>query len=151
MRNRNMLSGQVRQDITQGKTMKHIVKRIMMLFITLLLAMPGYAFAEKLDTDVTEETVTAVSEGFSIYTVEFTYGNLQYELNGGTESLSRILEGLGLVGVVTEVEVSDSELFDAVPGGHGEWIIEPKQPFSSEESMKVVIGGQEFTIAVTFN
>ena len=87
--------------------MKHIVKRIMMLFITLLLAMPGYAFAEKLDTDVTEETVTAVSEGFSTYTVEFTYGDLQYVLIGGDSvALSEVLSTLGLTGTVSGAKTS---------------------------------------------
>ena len=63
---------------------------------------------EDLNTDVEVET-----ESFSYYTVEFTYNNLQYVLDGDSEvELSAILETLGINGEVSGAEVSDSELFD---------------------------------------
>ena len=110
----------------------------------------GSYTAALLETVEDGDTASAETDGFSVYTVEFAYENKTYSMaGGGSESLSRILEGLGFVGVVTEVTVSNEELFEAMPGGQGEWVIKSKQPLSSEESMKVVIDGQEYMITVT--
>ena len=68
--------------------------------------------AEKLETEVKGEEVSAKTDGFSFYTVEFTYGNMQYVLPGdSTMDLSQILAKIGLSGEVTAVSVSDSTLF----------------------------------------
>lgn len=70
--------------------------------------------AEKLETQVKENEVSAKTDGFSFYTVEFTYGNMQYVLPGdSTMDLSQILAKIGLSGEVTAVSVSDSTLFSA--------------------------------------
>lgn len=99
----------------------------------------------ELDTEVNEDVVTVETDGFSFYTVEFTYNNLQYVLDGDEEiELSVILEALKLTGSVTNVEVSNSELFSYEDG-----IIYSHQPFDTEEWMKVTIDGIEFVIVVT--
>ena len=61
--------------------------------------------AEKLDSDmdIKESTVSAETEGFSLYTVEFTYGDLTYvhdntDNNTDTVSLEMIAEKTGLTG-----------------------------------------------------
>ena len=109
----------------------------------------GELKAEKLETEAEGETVTAVSEGFSLYTVEFTYNKLEYVLQGDSEvPLSVILEALGLSGEVTAVEISDTSLFSA-SNETGEWIITAHQAFSTTEWMKVTINGVTYDITVT--
>ena len=109
----------------------------------------GELTAEKLEAEAEGETVTAVSEGFSLYTVEFTYNTLEFVLQGGQDvALSEILSELGLTGMPTAVEVSDESLFDATLE-NGEYVVEAKRPFNSEEWMKVTIDGIYYEIAVT--
>ena len=85
--------------------------------------------AEKLS--VTREdavTATVETEGFSLYTVEFTYKKLQYVLPGNTSvALSEILSTLGLSGEVSKVEISDTSLFSASKKT-GEWIVTATGP-----------------------
>lgn len=111
----------------------------------------GELTAEKLDTDVDAEgeTVTATTEGFSLYTVEFTYNNLEYVLQGGERvALSEILAGLGLTGEVSAVVVSNENLFDATLE-NGEYVVTAKLPFSTEEWMDVTINEKTFRVTVT--
>ena len=103
-----------------------------------------------LETVEDGDTASAETDGFSLYTVEFVYGNKQYILEGGESvALSEILAELELVGEVATVSVSVPELFDAKQDENGEWIIESYRAFSSEEWMKVEINGQEYEITVT--
>jgi len=107
--------------------------------------------AEKLEIEIDKETqtVTAETDGFSLYTVEFTYNDLQYVLSGGEkEKLSAILETVHLSGSVQDVQVSDPALFTAGIE-NGEWVVTSLKPFSSEEWMKVTINGIVYTITVT--
>ena len=116
----------------------------------------GEMTAESLDvnTETTPETgeeTTAVVEtdGFSIYTVEFTYNNLEYVLPGDTSvPMSEILISLGLTGEVTAVEISDTSLFSA-SDETGEWIVTAHQAFDTTEWMKVTINGVVYEITVT--
>ena len=55
------------------------MKRILALIIFLMIAFPGIVRAEELNSPAVEET-----NGFSHYTDEFTYNNLEYVLPGGT-------------------------------------------------------------------
>ncbi len=106
--------------------------------------------AEKLnsETDREESSVTAVTDGFSLYTVEFTYNTLQYVLEGGDEiTLSTILDTVGLTGNAEAVEISNEELFSASKES-GEWIISSHKAFDTEEWMKVTIGGIVYDIVV---
>ncbi len=104
---------------------------------------------EEVEVDAAEETVTAQTDGFSIYTVEFTYESLQYVLQGGTSApLSDIVRAVGLTGEVEGATVSNDALF-SVSDETGEWMLASHRPFTSEEWLKVVVGGVEYEIAVT--
>ena len=106
--------------------------------------------AEKLETEVKGEEVSAKTDGFSFYTVEFTYGNMQYVLAGdSTIDLSEILAKVGLSGEVTAVAVSNSALFSAEKTADNQWLITAHQAFDTKEWMKVTINGVVHEIAVT--
>ena len=101
------------------------------------------------ETDAAAETVTAETDGFSLYTVEFTYKSLTFAMSGGAEvPLSDILSAVGLNGEATAVEVSDSTLFSAEIKD-GAWVVISHQAFSSDEWMKVTISGIVYEIRVT--
>ncbi|GEM_PF-5465474 len=105
--------------------------------------------AQMLDTSSTGNTVAAVSDGFSYYTVEFTYGTMQYVLPGeGTVELSTILSALGLTGEVTDAVSSAPEYF-SVENTDGTWKVISHKSFTSEETLTVTINGIEYVIAVT--
>lgn len=111
----------------------------------------GSLTAEKLEADVDAgaETVTAESDGFSLYTVEFTYNSIEYVMQGGTSvALSDVLSFVGLSGEAEAVAVSDERLFSA-SDATGEWILTSHQAFTTPEWMKVTINGKVFEIAVT--
>ncbi|MBE5901033.1 MAG: hypothetical protein E7280_03910 [Lachnospiraceae bacterium] len=98
------------------------------------------------------DTAMAETDGFSLYTVEFTYDNKQYVLPGDSEmELSKILSAVGLSGDAKEVLVSDSSLFSAEKNDNGEWIVTTHTAFDSREWMKVTIDGVEYELAVTDN
>ena len=106
--------------------------------------------AEKLDTEVKAKEVSAKTDGFSFYTVEFTYGNMQYVLLGdSTIDLSEILAKVGLSGEVTAVSVSNSALFSATKNADNQWLITAHRAFDTKEWMKVTINGVVHEIAVT--
>ena len=106
--------------------------------------------AEKLDvTQEDEVTASVETEGFSLYTVEFTYNTLEYVLPGDSSvAMSEILTTLGLAGEVTAVEISDTSLFSA-SNETGEWIVTAHQAFDTTEWMKVTINGVVYEIRVT--
>ncbi|MBQ6391799.1 MAG: leucine-rich repeat protein, partial [Eggerthellaceae bacterium] len=105
--------------------------------------------AEELAVSESGSTATARTDGFSYYTVEFTYGDLQYVLPGGESvPLADILAVVGLQGEPTDVQVSDSDLF-SVSRESGELVVSSHQAFSSKEWMRVTIAGRPYKIAVT--
>ncbi len=105
--------------------------------------------AVELTSEVDEDTVVAVTDSFSFYTVEFTYNSLQYVLDGGsTVELSVILDTVGLEGDVSAVSVSDESLFDAYTES-GVWYVRANRAFNTDEWMKVTIAGTEYVIDVT--
>ena len=109
----------------------------------------GVLEAEALD--VTEEggAATAATDGFSYYTVEFTYNDLQYVMEGdSTVALADILATVGLSGEPSAVSVSDPELLSAEEAD-GAWTVTAHRAFSSTEWMKVTIAGVEYQITVT--
>ena len=106
--------------------------------------------AEKLSTEVKGDEVSVQTDGFSFYTVEFTYGNMQYILPGdSTIDLSQILSKIGLRGEVTAVSVSDSTLFSAEKNAENKWMITAHRAFDTKEWMKVTINDIVYEIAVT--
>ncbi len=116
----------------------------------------GEVAAESLDvtTMVTPETgeeTTAVVEtdGFSWYTLEFTYGEMSVSFNSFTSiELADILAWVGLAGEPTAVDVSNPELLSASNEG-GAWVLTPLLPFPTEEWVEVTIDGVEYKIFVT--
>lgn len=129
--------------------------------------------ATALDVKTKGDVATAVTSGFSYYTVEFTYGEKQYVLEGSGEiKLADMLDSIGITGEVSSYEVSNSELFNVFLGsekgiiygfdpideeeslifptnnGTIPWILSLK-PFKTEEWLKVVIDGIEYEIIVT--
>lgn len=106
--------------------------------------------AEALSVSESGSTATAETDGFSLYTVEFTYTDKQYVLPGDSEvALADILEAVGLSGEVSAVSVSDDTLFSASQNEGGQWIVTAHKAFSTEEWMKVTINGTEYEITVT--
>lgn len=106
--------------------------------------------AEKLDAvDTDGSSVTVETDGFSYYTVEFTYGNLQYVLSGDAEvALAEILATVGLSGEVTVAKGSNDDLF-SVEQRDGGWFVTAKKAFSSEERLEVTLSGVVYGIVVT--
>ena len=103
---------------------------------------------EKLEIETLGDQVSADTDGFSYYTVEFTYNKNQYVLQGDESvALGDILKMIGLIGEVTDVECSNQDLFSAEY--NGEWIVTANQAFTSEEWMKVTINGIKYEIVVT--
>lgn len=106
--------------------------------------------AEKLPVETSGDTAVTETDGFSLYTVEFTYDQKQYVLPGDSEvKLSEILKKVGLTGAATEVSVSDSSLFSAAKNEKGEWVVKAHKAFSTKEWMKVTISGVVYEITVT--
>ncbi len=109
----------------------------------------GELNAAALDVTVNDSTAVVMTDGFSFYTVEFTYLGRQYVMQGGSEiPLRDILDEIELYGDVASVEVSDSELFEAYQV-YGEWFVRSYVPFLTEEWMRVTIAGIEYEIKVT--
>lgn len=105
--------------------------------------------AEKLPVETTGDTAIAETDGFSLYTVEFTYDKKQYVLPGDSRvALSDILKAVELSGEASAVEVSDESLFSA-DKENGKWVITAHKAFSTTEWMKVLIDGVEYEITVT--
>ena len=103
-----------------------------------------------LPAQTSDDAVVVNTDGFSIYTVEFTYGDMQYVLDGGEEiPLSVITEYLGIVGDVTDAISSNSEYFHAYPTEDGVWMVESLQPFSSNETLRITVDGVDYEIVVT--
>ena len=95
--------------------------------------------------------ITVETDGFSYYVVEFTYNSLEYVLQGDESvKLSEILAALNLTGTVEYAQSSNTELFSVEKDAEGDdWTVTALKPFSSEEQLKVGIGGIEYIITVT--
>lgn len=104
---------------------------------------------------VEDNTIHAEVESFSYYTVEFTFGDKQYVLEGdGSAELSDILDTLGIKGNIQNVEVSDEKLLlvehdYAKVWGIDKWYVSAIKPFDTEEWMDVTIDGIPYRIVLT--
>ena len=79
--------------------------------------------ADQLYTNVEGDVASAMSDGFSFYTVEFTYNSLEYVMDGDSSvALSDILSYVGLTGEVTAATSSAPELFSVTEEG-GVWTV----------------------------
>jgi len=109
----------------------------------------GSLKAEALDVKTDGDTASAGTDGFSYYTVEFTYGDLQYSMEGDTEvALSTILEKIGLTGTVTKAVSSNPDLFSVENNG-SDWTVKALQAFCSEETLSLTIDGIDYVVKVT--
>ena len=102
---------------------------------------------EKSDAD----EITVKTEGFSYYTVEFTYDNKQFVLDGDTKTeLTGILSAVDLdySAGISEVKSSDENLFMAYREG-GKWYVQAVSAFDTKETLTVTIGGVSYVIEVT--
>ena len=73
--------------------------------------------ATELKVSTDGDAATVKTDGFSYYTVEFTYGDKQYVLEGdGVVKLDDLLKEIGIRGEVKGTKVSDPELFDVILG-----------------------------------
>lgn len=106
--------------------------------------------AEKLDTNENGETVEAYTDGFSYYTVEFGYDDMQYVLAGDASvSLSEILATVGLSGTALSAVSSNPELF-AISGEAGNLVVTAMQAFNTDETLTIRMDdGFEYVIRVT--
>ena len=104
---------------------------------------------EELPAYAADGAVIAETTGFSKYTVEFYYNQKEYVLQGDSSiALSEILAAVGLTGEVTDVAVSNTDLFSAF-NETGEWIITAHQAFDTTEWIAVTINGVAYDITVT--
>ena len=143
----------------EGKNMKRKIKlqtMVIILFITMITISVNGKFLYK---------VKANSSG---YTVEFTYKDKEYVMNGdSTVKLSDILDYLKIFGSVEKWEVSNTKLFDiylgkddgivyksidkaSVPTNNGTipWLL-AKKAFDTTEWLKVIVDGKKYKIIVT--
>lgn len=110
----------------------------------------GELTAEALEVETEGETAVVLTDGFSYYTVEFTYGKMQYVMQGdSTVTLREIMDYVGLVGEPTAVEVSNPELFSA-SNETGEWLVTAHQAFNTDEWMKITVSGVDFEIDTVY-
>ncbi len=106
--------------------------------------------AEGLDVDTSGRCATVETDGFSYYTVEFTYNDLQYVMPGDESvALADIMDAVGLEGSVEAVETSNPELFSA-SNETGEWMVTARQPFASDERMTIRIRGLSYDVALGY-
>ena len=96
--------------------------------------------AEKLNiVDESNSSITVETDGFSYYTIEFTYGERRFDFSGYSEiALSVILNDLGLSGKVKNAISSNNVLFSAEEKD-GIWFVSAKKAFSSEEQLTVTM------------
>ena len=128
--------------------MKKIKRSIIsVLILSMLMSFIPEGFGMILPVFAEENTVETPCH--SNYTVEFSYNALQYVLNGDESvALSEILSKINIFGEVTDVIVSDPDLFSASKE-NGKWIITANKAFSTNEWMKVTIGDITYEITVT--
>ena len=108
--------------------------------------------ADSMDTTTTDDTVNVETESFSYYTVEFTYKNKTYVLDGDSSEvpLIDILNEVDLNGTIENVEVSNDELiYVGKDSATDEWFLSPLQPFQTTEWLKVTLDGIEYQITLT--
>ena len=85
-----------------------------------------------------KEEITVETDGFSYYTVEFTYEDKQYVLQGGNEvTISEILKAVGLTGEVVKAETEDAPI--EIREEEGVWYVGAVEAFTTTHIMKVTI------------
>lgn len=106
---------------------------------------------ESLAVETQGDTATVLTDGFSYYTVEFTYGEKQFVLTPDDGIyLSQILSAVGLEGAVTEVQLSDPNLIGLFyEAEHSDYWLTSLKPFTTQEWLRVSINGVQYEIVLT--
>lgn|GEM_PF-4392421 len=108
-----------------------------------------YHSSEELDVNKSGATATVATDGFSFYTVEFTYDDKEYVLKGDSAvKLQTVMDAVGLSGEVGSYEVSDDSLFN-IYEEDGILYVAALKAFSTEEWMELTIDGISYHIVVT--
>gem|GEM_PF-1019544 len=110
--------------------------------------------AEQMDINSDNDTASADTKSFSYYVVEFTYGGLQYVLDGDSSvALSDILDKVGLTGEATDAKSSNTKLFTVKKDDSDKWMVKALKAFTSDETLAVTIKNNdteiEYVIKVT--
>lgn len=106
--------------------------------------------ASKLDAETSGNEVTVETDGFSFYTVEFTYGKIEYSIEGGGRVfLSEILDAVGLKGTATDARSSNEDLVSVKRNDEGEIYLVSNREFHSDEKLEVDISGITYEILMT--
>ena len=88
-----------------------------------------------LDVNVEDELVVAETDGFSYYTLVFSYESLTYEMDGDTTvPLTTILDTIGLSGTVSSVTSSQTALVTATET-NGVWYVTAIRTFNNHDSL----------------
>ncbi|MBQ9824683.1 MAG: hypothetical protein IJM63_09315, partial [Solobacterium sp.] len=112
---------------------------------------------EPVSAEVDGNTVTFSTDGFSVYgfayTVDYTYENREYHMQGATDMLlSELFTALGIEADtcdVLSVDFTDETLL-TVTQEDNDWRLTSLKPFNSEETLTVTMkDGTVYVIAVT--
>lgn len=99
-----------------------------------------------------ESVVTVLTDGFSYFTVEFTYNDLEYVIPGQIDVyLSVVLRRLNIWDTPDVVKFSDDTLFDvSKTSDDRDWIIYCKKAFNAPQTMTITIDEQDYVITVLY-
>ena len=97
-----------------------------------------------------DKSISVETDGFSYYTVEFSYESKQYVLNGDTEvKMDDVIKSVGLSGTVEAAESSNNDLLSVRLSEDGTWYVKANSAFTTEETLNVTIRGLNYQIIVT--
>ena len=97
-----------------------------------------------------DKSISVETDGFSYYTVEFSYESKQYVLNGDTEvKMDDVIKSVGLSGTVEAAESSNNDLLSVRLSEDGTWYVKANSAFTTEETLNVTIRGLNYQITVT--
>ena len=97
-----------------------------------------------------DKSISVETDGFSYYTVEFSYESKQYVLNGDTEvKMDDVIKSVGLSGTVEAAESSNNDLLSVRLSEDGTWYVKANSAFTTEETLNVTIRGMNYQITVT--
>ena len=102
------------------------------------------------DESAEDKSISVETDGFSYYTIEFSYESKQYVLNGDTEvKMDDVIESVGLSGTVEAAESSNNDLLSVRQSDDGTWYVKANSAFATEETLNVTIRGLNYQITVT--
>ena len=92
------------------------------------------------DESAEDKSISVETDGFSYYTIEFSYESKQYVLNGDTEvKMDDVIESVGLSGTVEAAESSNNDLLSVRQSDDGTWYVKANSAFTTEETLNVTL------------